>query len=728
MHKLSLLLVAVTALAHVGCGQNYVRVDDVALGRVVVYRNGVAYYERRATVTGDELSMMVPRDKVDDFLKSLTVADAKTGESLPVTFDRNGSSGSVVDMIIRLPKGHSTDLVLTYITESPAWKPSYRIVAKDDGSVLLQSWAVVDNTSAETWKDVLVGVGSSAALSFRYDLFSVRDVQRKTLASDERLAIAPPTGSSPHGGKQTANILAQLGDDELQAPKPVDTTSERPPMPSPAEPMVDESVSIQSSGGSGGYSRARRKPRVSKKEKARRDKMNRIRLAQERKRQRERLLMQRKLKRSEARVKSLAAQLKNSGKKIVINGYADAGERDAQVRSLDRANHMRNRLIAAGVAPAQLEVAGNGAVAGKRSGVELAATTEPVGKADQAESAQGSDKPVGESHFQSKQPMTVKSGTSVMVSLIKKETPGEIVYLYDPESERGNQRFAFKSLRFKNPTKDTLEAGPVTVYRKGGFIGEGLTEPIPPDSSAIVPFALDRQIVVNRDKSTSDRIAKLVSIDRGILRAELSHTRVGNFKLTNRMNKTATVYVRHTVQPGWKLSKAPARVERLGDAHLFRIKVPPHSTKEVSIEEVTPISKTVDLRSTAAIDMIRLYISDAGGADKALLDKLQGVLELHRNIADRELAIETQRKRLSDYRVRMDELHAQIVTLKVVRSGGSLMKHLKSKMQGISERVQKATIQVVESEEKLMLARIRFQDALAELSLEKRPAMAKKSK
>ena len=64
------------AAAIAGCGpkhSNFVKVDDVALGRVVIYRNGVAYYERRATVKGGALTVSVPRDRVDDFLKSLTV-------------------------------------------------------------------------------------------------------------------------------------------------------------------------------------------------------------------------------------------------------------------------------------------------------------------------------------------------------------------------------------------------------------------------------------------------------------------------------------------------------------------------------------------------------------------------------------------------------------------------------------------------------------------------------
>jgi len=57
--------------------QTYVKVksEDAALGRVIVYRNGIAYFERTARVTDQKLTLQVPGDKVNDFLKSLTVVD-----------------------------------------------------------------------------------------------------------------------------------------------------------------------------------------------------------------------------------------------------------------------------------------------------------------------------------------------------------------------------------------------------------------------------------------------------------------------------------------------------------------------------------------------------------------------------------------------------------------------------------------------------------------------------
>ncbi len=64
----------------------------------------------------------------------------------------------------------------------------------------------------------------------------------------------------------------------------------------------------------------------------------------------------------------------------------------------------------------------------------------------------------------------------------------------------------------------------------------------------------------------------------------------------------------------------------------------------------------------------------------------------------------------------------QIVTLQAVKTGGDLMTHLKGKMKDISDRVQKTTIAIVDEEEKIMLARVQFQDALAEPPAQRRDA------
>ncbi|MBA3818306.1 MAG: hypothetical protein H0X17_05400 [Deltaproteobacteria bacterium] len=52
---------------------------------------------------------------------------------------------------------------------------------------------------------------------------------------------------------------------------------------------------------------------------------------------------------------------------------------------------------------------------------------------------------------------------------------------------------------------------------------------------------------------------------------------------------------------------------------------------------------------------------------------------------------------------------AQVVTIKAVRTGGALMLSLRAKRGEMSDRVQKATMAIVDAQQKLLLARVKFQ-------------------
>jgi hypothetical protein len=723
------------AAAVTGCGPkhaSFVTVDHVALGRVVIYRNGVAFYERRATVDGGVLTVSVPRDRVDDFLKSLTVVDAISKKPLPVSIPRQQTEdGTNLVMKLQLPSKQTADVVLTYVTEAPAWKPSYRVVVGDHHDVMLEGWAIVDNTSGEDWKNVLVGVGSSSALSFRYDLWSVRQVQRETLANEERFAIAPPTGVTPYGGAKAASdevLLSELADDEIRRPAGhpgaadatagitdaelqslaqaeareevitvTGSTINRKSLNTPSPVSIEDSVSRVSKRGSSSSSRGSASPRASAPP---RQPSADARVAV-----------------GDLKMQQLSKTIARSDKTIVIEGYANAADGDGQRRATDRANIVRNQLIDQGIAPARIKVVTKvDPSQPERVRLVAQAARPEEAKPAAARPSEVDAQPVGESHFANPQPMTVDKGSSAMISMVRSKTEGEVVYLYDAESERGNARFAFRAVRFKNPTDSTLETGPVTVYGHERFIGEGLTEPIAPRASAVVPYALDRQIVVERSEGEDDKISRLASLQRGILTAEIQHVRRQRLTVTNRLNQVAKVFIRHTVHKGWTLIDAPPAFERVGDAHLFEVHLAPNEVKQVTIAEATPIQRTLDLNADVTLEMMKVWVEAPEGTPE-LKDQLRKLLGLHRSLVDLAQDQESMRRRLTDYRGRMDEIHGQIFSLQAVKTGGELMSHLKTKMKEISDRVQKTTIQIVNQEEKIMLARVRFQDMLAELAL-----------
>ena len=278
----------------------------------------------------------------------------------------------------------------------------------------------------------------------------------------------------------------------------------------------------------------------------------------------------------------MAQALQGSNRPIVIEGYADKTDGDKYAASLDRANRVREQLIRNGVESEPRRR--RRARASRRGAPAACVIVEAPPPPPAADATKPSGTPGAAAGPRADRDVALRvarrddaspQGTSAMVSILDTETDGEVVYLYDAESPRGNAAFPFKAVRLKNPTDSALESGPVTVFGEGKFIGEGLSEPIPARSVAFVPFALDRQIVVERKDKPSATASRASSpCSAASSRARCEHTRRQRpTSSTTASPRRRSVYVRHTVAEGYKLTKAAkdAKPERLGAAHLFRV-------------------------------------------------------------------------------------------------------------------------------------------------------------
>jgi hypothetical protein len=205
---------------------------------------------------------------------------------------------------------------------------------------------------------------------------------------------------------------------------------------------------------------------------------------------------------------------------------------------------------------------------------------------------------------------------------------------------------------------------------------------------------------------------------RGVFSTEVKHTKKSTFALHNRTGEKVTVFVRHTIPQGFKLVHGPASPERIGGAHLFRVELEPHASSDVVIEESTPVFKSTDIRTPVGLDLVKVYLSSAA-VEGPLKNAVSDLLKLHQEMSKLEQQVATLREQMGEYRARMDELHAQIVTLRAVKTAGPIMGHLEKKLAEVSDKLSRATVDLVGLEEKQMVTRVRFQDGVAELSMDK---------
>src|SRR4051812_31388551 len=152
---------ALLAGGSLGC----VHDNGLALKRVIIYRNGVGYFERAGRVNADEVTFRVRAEKVGDFLATLAVIE-KGGSSVrsasfPLEHKEDDDDEVVdeaptgdrrLDALVKAPSvkkgpkkdgldtvtlaldGDRHDLIVGYVAETPVWRPSYRLVVTGKGS------------------------------------------------------------------------------------------------------------------------------------------------------------------------------------------------------------------------------------------------------------------------------------------------------------------------------------------------------------------------------------------------------------------------------------------------------------------------------------------------------------------------------------------------------------------------------------------------------------------
>ena len=80
---------------------------------------------------------------------------------------------------------------VAYITETPVWKTSYRLVLSDAEDPFLQGWAIVENTTDEDWEAVQLSLVSGRPVSFAMDMYTPLYVERPVVVPELYASLRP---------------------------------------------------------------------------------------------------------------------------------------------------------------------------------------------------------------------------------------------------------------------------------------------------------------------------------------------------------------------------------------------------------------------------------------------------------------------------------------------------------------------------------------------------------
>jgi hypothetical protein len=272
----------------------------------------------------------------------------------------------------------------------------------------------------------------------------------------------------------------------------------------------------------------------------------------------------------------------------------------------------------------------------------------------------------GLTRFELSNRVTVPDGTSTMVAIINDAVKGEETFLFKPGGAgQGYEANPYRVVRFKNSTPFVLEPGPIAIFSGGSFVGEGISETVGANTSVTIPFAVEPGLMITRETSSEAEELKLIKIVRGVLHIERYSRLKTVWKVTAQTMKDGfTVLVRHPrLGSGYVLKQRPEGTEDLPDAFLVPVKVPAGQlTHSLELIEQQPMQTTLQILDSNVPLLFERFLS-TGTLSQEERAKLQPVVDARREIGRIDTEISGYRRQQMELDQRGDKTRSNLVSL-----------------------------------------------------------------
>jgi carboxypeptidase family protein len=513
------------------------------------------------------------------------------------------------------------NLYVSYISEAPVWKTTYRIVlpTKVDKKPLLQGWAIVDNTVGEDWDGVELSLVAGAPHSFIQQLSEPFYTRRPVVGLPESVLLSP----------QTHAATLMRGNGRLSG---MVTDSSGAAVPSAMVRLLDETSNViaqTNTESNGQYSFSGVAP-------------GNYRLEVERQGFRKNVITGLNVSPGENQLNA-ELQLGTTAETVMVTATPTTANTEAADVSGRLRTGVANRPhVGAGLA--LLESMGMASKTARTDGMVIGTATN-LEEAREMSEAAASGQELGDLfEYKLKDRVMLKKNQSALVPIAQTEIEAEKVSLWSGTTGSGRP---LRGLWLKNTSPLTFDGGSFSVLENEVFAGEGLTDPIKPGERRLISYATDLGLVIEASKNNQPQHVTRVKISKGILTqvSELHERTL--YVARNQDDAKRTLVIEHPARAEWKLAKgATEPEEKAPGEYRFRLEVPTKATASLPIEEVRTLSTTYEL-STLSDDQIAVFVKQGTitpemalalgniSAQKAVVAKLEEEMENWQKDIDR---------------------------------------------------------------------------------------------
>lgn len=611
--------------------------DSLALSKVVLYKHGVGYFERRGEVTGPcQINLVCEAEAIDDMLKSILVLSSG-GKIDSVTYESSKTLESrLAEFGFDLRQGAGLADLFNQIRGIPVTVAvsgeslSGRVLGTDRADTIVgpDKICAEEQVIVYTPEGVLKRIGFASISSIKIDDTSMAEEFKQQLEllfqnakKKDRKSLSVAISSE---GKQDLLIAYSI-------PCPIWKTSYRL--------MINDAARVMLQG-------------MAIVDNVQEEDWSQVQIV---------LVSAAPI----SFIQSLYDPVQPSRPRIAPQGHSSAApilaERAARLEQAPMAK-MRARRQDAPAAQAAMAPGSYGSTdAWGGAGLEEAFSEElSVGTmlSDSfTQNIEVSTSDTGELfEYRISKAVSIPRNSSALIPIVQQDIDGERISLYN---QAKNAKFPHSAIRFTNNTGLTLEGGPVTVMEGDVYAGEALLDTVKPDDVRYIIYAVDQSCpVIVREKSNSLPHWRIRALG-GLIYVDYKVVKEKTYLLENLSANKKTVYLEHPLISGWNLVSELKPKETTQNFHRFCLDLEAKSSASLEVKEETDSCEQFWIAEPQQIDQPRFnWLMAQNFADdkfKAFLDKLftqhVEIQDLHAQVIEQQQLL----KQASDDQARARE-------------------------------------------------------------------------
>lgn len=222
-------------------------------------------------------------------------------------------------------------------------------------------------------------------------------------------------------------------------------------------------------------------------------------------------------------------------------------------------------------------------------------------------------------------PVTVRKSESAMLPFLQQKTTARKLLVWTSGLNPRN------AAEITNSTGKTLDGGPITVFDGGAYGGEALMETVKQGDKRLISYAVDLGTRITNNIESGAETVREVKLNRGILTTKVAQRQTTTYTIKNADAKAKTLIIEHPLNGESKIIGTQP-VETTSTARRFEVALKPNASETYKVIEETILDQSEMISNYTPDDILNFVRS------KSLNDSGRAALQ---QIADKKSALAT---------------------------------------------------------------------------------------